>query len=266
MKALELNNWLKEQLTKSTNRLIVPTGFKKLDHEIKGFHLGELVFLGAWNMIWSQQFLVQMSMQMAKDNSVCFMALDDNDERMAKRVSNIIMNNSFLKFNHKNTTEELNTISEETQNMRLIFECNPSDTYSKLIDKLTKLIQIYNIQFFVLDRADLILTKKQWFKLSKFTREWNICIICSYPLPIKKYINTKKCCTPDLSVFKYLNPNPIAFDKILFLHKDEYFGIIDDSMNSKRPFIEFIVEKNRTGKYGFHLILQQDKNLNIIID
>jgi replicative DNA helicase len=263
MEVPTLNNWLKNELKQSESKIIIPTGFNLTDHEIKGFTPGELVFVGAWTSIWSQQLLIQMSIQMAKENAVCFFSFNNNEEQVAINIANVLLNNEFLgPTNHLNA-EEVKTLTSKVENVRLSIDCNHLYTLPKLEHKIIQLKHYANLKIVIIDGVELLLKKKDWVKLAKFARKENICIICSYPLPIKKFINTKKECRPDLTVFDYLKINPVVFDKVFFLHKNEYFGIIDEPRRMEYPFIEFIVAKNRNGKWGFDLLLKQDKNLNI---
>jgi replicative DNA helicase len=263
MEVPTLNTWLKNELKQSESKIIIPTGFNLIDDEIKGFTPGELVFVGAWNPIWNQQFLVQMSIQMSKENAVCFFSFKDNEELMAIKIASVLMNSSFYTDNNHFNTEEVKTLISKVENVRLIIDCNHLYTLRKLMHRIIELKHNTNLKIVIIDGAELLLHEKDWPKLAKFARKENVCIICSYPLPIKEFINTKKECRPDISVFDYLKINPVVFDKVFFLHKNEFFGIIDEPRRMEYPYIEFIVGKNRNRGRGFDVLLKQDKNQNI---
>lgn len=273
---MEQTNNLYENLLKDTvfqeNKIPpIKTGIKAIDQKFIGLVPGELIFLGAWNPIWNTQFLINLSLNLSKENRVNFYSFQDDKFMFANRISSVLTNKKFDQNNDYDTAQLklLNKVSEE---LKLNVNCNNLNKFNDIYFDSIRDILDKELKFIVIDNFEYIFSKKAKSlnivceKLAKFAKRESVCIIISHLLPIKSFINTKKDIRPDISIFKLLKINPTLFDKIFFLHRDEYFGIEDVNHSSHHPCIDFIVGRNRNGDDWSHLRLAQDKNFNILND
>ncbi len=262
---------LQETIFSDEKNLSLRTGIKSIDKTGFKIEAGELIFLGAWNPVWSTQFLVNISINIGNDHQISFYTFDSSEKKIANKFCSVIANRRFHEMN-KFDNVQLERIERYGKSLNIKVIADGNTTLKDIKHDSYDDIRENNLKFLIIDQFEFINYKKPKTlnhicrKLLKFAKKQNICIIISEALPIKKFINTNKEKTPSIEVLKLLKINPGLFDKILFLHNDEYFGINNDFRSAHKPNIDFIIERDKNGYTPSNILLAQDKYFNILND
>lgn len=245
---------------------VVTTGFEEFDTSFGGFRLGELVVVGGRPAMGKTQFLVNLALHISQTNPVLYVTLDLSELSLTSRfmstVSGIATSDILQKNLDKEQKNRLSTIAHEFTKRQLFIHdcCNCSVAVFKA--HCQKLVQEYGVQVIIVDYLQLMTShqhRHRELEVSYISRElknmakaFHICIIASSQL--SRALETRygmEGKRPQLSDLRESGAIEQDADKVLFIHRPEYYGITEDAQGHKLTHqVEIIVAKNRNGRMG----------------
>ncbi len=166
-------------LNKNTVTDIVKSGLASFDSIINGFQKGEFVVIGGRPGMGKTQFLVQLAVNMAKQNKVvAFISLEMSAEMVTKKfLCNLGQLNPDI-FNRqvaypKEVEVGLLGASKQLNELPIYLYENPSSYLNKLLDLIRRLVEDKKTNIVFIDYLQLITIGSR-----RFNRESEISIIC----------------------------------------------------------------------------------------
>ncbi len=246
----------------------IETGFEDLDKLIGGFHSGEFVVVGARPAMGKTAFLLNLAQYICKKFPVLYISFDFLNMELINRfiMAAIEIDGQKLQSGELDSKEieKIHAQISEFQNSNLFIQDNLDKSISALREKCEQEVRNHGIKVLFIDYLQLITSyqhRRQYRELEvahisrelkSIAKELNICIIASSQLSRaleSRWGNDGK--RPLLSDLRESGSIEQDADKVLFIHRPEYYAItVDNEGNSLRGIAEIIVAKNRTGKTG----------------
>jgi replicative DNA helicase len=245
--------------------MAIETGFERLDKLTGGFRLGELVVLGGRPSMGKTQFLVNLAAHISRTLPVLYVSFDLPVSQLSIRfisaVSGIPAHNILLGDLDDTQKKTLATIGNHfTARQVLVSEdCYGSiETLKELCEKHTEENGVHVI---VVDYLQMLSShgKYRHFnresevshicrELKNIAKENKVCIIASSQLNRSAELRGGSKC-PQLSDLRESGAIEQAADKIMFIHRPDYYGIRvdEDNIPLVPGLVEIIVAKNRNG-------------------
>lgn len=232
----------------------IETNISLFDKGAKFFKEGEVVLITSYCPIWNTQFFVNLALNIAKKTQVQFFSckydLDTIEGFFCKTLDNYEL------FGKKRTLTELDQkrIKVDLLNLKLAITASKFLTYNKIWYEHISKSESASIIF--IDSFDFIYLRKGWDidktlkKIAKYAIETNICIVINATIPFPKSDdpnNLQKLY--EMPFLKRMEMQAAYFDKIITLHKDEYFGKLEDQNG-----------KNTAGKMEITTIFSRDES------
>jgi replicative DNA helicase len=254
---------------------IIKSGFDDFDRLFGGFRLGELVIVGGRPAMGKTQFLVNLSLNISVTHPVLYVTLDMSDFLLTNRfIASVSKIPADLILQNKLNEEQKNMLfsigNEFTKRQLLILD--RGNTIASLKAHCQKQIQENGIRVFIVDYLQLMRSNQHRSnrenemsyisrELKNMAKEHNVCVIASSQLSrVLEYrtgLINKHQQLYDLRESGEIEQDA---DKVLFIHRPEYYGFTKDcDGNSLRNLVEIIVAKNRSGRLGDFCLLR-DKN------
>lgn len=242
---------------------LIKTGFRDFDHELGGLSLGELVVIGGRPSMGKTQFLVNLSLTISFETPVLYFTFDLSEFLLTNRfissltgipVSSILKNE--LSHEQRDTLE---LVENEFMNRKLFINDSCNSSLSALRKHCQEQIEKQGVQVIVVDYLQMMSSSKyrssRELEISYITRElkniakdFNVCVIATSQLSRSvEYRSGLK--HPQLSDLRESGAIEQDADKVFFIYRPEYYGIIEDEVgNSTAGLAEIILAKNRNGK------------------
>ena len=263
------------QLRDETPPATINSGFDDFDTQFGGFRLGEFVVVGGRPAMGKTQFLVNLSLNLSATIPVLYVTFDLSESLLTSRFMAALSGvpaSSILQ--HKLEPNQWNQLDIKCREFakRQLFIYDSCDTsIAALKAYCQKQIQEKGIQVIVVDYLQLLTSynrrKYRELEVSYISRELKsmakehkVCVIASSQLSRavegRPGLDGKR---PHLSDLRDSGAIEQDADKVLFIHRPEYYGIIEDyTRNSLRNVVEIIVAKNRSGRLGEIQLLKAD--------
>ena len=240
----------------------IPTGLTDLDRIIGGLTLGELIVLGGRPAMGKSAFLISImgNILCDKNKPVAYFSMENSTQSIMVRLMSSISELSHHKLVSKPLEDyEINQLADRT---KILSEANiyvEDDCYSidDVIAKTHYLVNEHGVKLIIIDYLQLVQIK------GKMNREQEIARVCRElkALARKYHIAVFVCSQlsravetrggdkrPQLSDLRESGAIEQDADKVLFLHRPEYYGITEDENGiDTRGLAEIIVAKNREG-------------------
>ena len=258
---------------------IIKTGFDDFDTQFGGFRLGEFVVVGGRPAMGKTQLLVNLSLNMSLRVPVLYITLDLSEFSLTNRfiestsgipAGNILQNN--LNYEQKNKLSKIGGIFRKRR-LFIHDSCNTSITALKAYCK--EQVQENGIQVIIVDSLHLLSShdhrKYRELEVSYICRELkntakenNICLIASSQLNrAVEYRTSWHGHYPQLSDLKDSGSIEQEADKVIFVHRPEYYKIYhDENGNDLSGVVEIIMAKNRNGPQGEILLYRDSDYIN----
>lgn len=249
----------------AANKQLIQTGYEDLDEQFGGFGLGEFIVVGGRPGMGKTQFLIQMAIEMSKENPVLFFTYDLSPFHLSNRFMSSVSDISIEKllFGQLNDTEqnELNNKSNTFTNNQIFI----NDSCNSSITDLRSLIQQHvnenDVKIIMIDYIQLFSARKTRYnrdleiayitrELKNIAKDFNVCVIASSQLSrsVEMRGGDKR---PQLSDLRESGAIEQDADKVIFIYRPEYYGLLqDESGFSTIGLVDIILEKNRNGKTG----------------
>jgi replicative DNA helicase len=251
--------------TETPKNGILKTGFQELDKAIGGFLPGEFIVIGGRPAMGKTTFLVDVSLTISKTVPLLFVTLDFSGELLTTRfiasLSKIPTHRLLQKNLNEAEWERIDATEQAFADHQLFVLDNRNNTINAIKALCEKQIRENGVKAIVVDYLQLIRSNQQWKQrvdevsvisreLKDMAREHNVCVIVSSALnrSIEHRYGEKQ---PQLSDLRDSGAIEQDADKVILLHRPEYYRIIEDEKGNKMAGIaEFIVAKNRNGATG----------------
>ena len=257
----------------------VKSGLEDFDKLIGGFRLGEFTVVGGRPAMGKTQFLINISLNISATVPVLYVTLDLSEFILTSRfissvteipASNILQHN--LNATQKYRLADIG--NEFTKRQLLIHDCC-NTSISALKASCQKLISERGVKVIVVDYLQLMTSHRHRKyrelevsyisrELKNMAKEHNICVIASSQLNRGVENRTglhNKC--PQLSDLRESGSIEQDADKVLFVHRPEYYGFTEDEEgNSLDCRVDIIVAKNRSGRLGTVYLLRDNEFTN----
>jgi replicative DNA helicase len=247
----------------TVNDTIIKTGFISFENNLYGFNLGEVVVLASQPGMGKTQFMVNLVTNFAQKHHVQYFSFGQTKTSLLNRfiacISGIptknLMHNRLSNIEYdkliasKSKIQDLNVfINDETQN-------SLSSFVNLCIDTITK----KNVKIIVIDYLQLLTTYKYnegeeiatiMCELKTLARVYNVSIFVLNQLNrFYKYRESDNDTQPILSDLKQYYAIEQVADKVIFLHRPEYYNKTEDEDgNSVVNMMEVIFAKNNIDK------------------
>jgi replicative DNA helicase len=251
--------------TETPENDIFKTGFQELDKAIGGFLPGEFIVIGGRPAMGKTTFLVDVSLNISKTVPLLFVTLDFSDELLTTRfiaaLSEIPAQQLLQKKLNAAEWERIDATEQKFSTRQLFVLDSRNNGITAIKAHCEKQIRENGIKVIVADYLQLIRSGQHWRQrvdevsfvsreLKNMAQEHNICVIVSSSLNrgVENRYGEKQ---PQLSDLRDSGAIEQDADKVILLHRPEYYRITEDERGNKLTGIaEFIVAKNRNGATG----------------
>jgi Replicative DNA helicase len=242
----------------------IETGFVDLDRLLGGFRPGELVVIGGRPSMGKTQLLVNLSSYISRRFPVLYFTFDLSAFLLTCRFLSLateIPGRNLLRHNLDEDQKTRLSAVEEYFNARKLFisgDCIHSVEALKALSQ--KYIRERGMKVIVIDYLQMLNSQNRYHRgnretevshimreLKAIAKECNMCVIVSSQLSrsVESRCGSKR---PQLSDLRESGAIEQDADKVLFIHRPEYYGFTMDENNMPVTGVaEIIVAKNRTG-------------------
>lgn len=243
---------------------LIQTGFTDFDKNFGGFLEGELVVIGARPAMGKSLLLINLALNISATVPLVYFTFDLSEFSLTNRIISAISKIQYSKVvNNDLSTDENDRLSLtekelRTHNLFINDSCYNSMPNFKSLCKIH--MQENGVKVIIVDCLQLMSSYK--FRsnreaevsyisreLKSFAKEHNVCIIASSQLSrATEYREGKR---PQLTDLRESGAIEQYADKVIFINRPEYYGIItDQDGNNIAGLAELILAKNRNGYVG----------------
>lgn len=249
---------------KTYSKNVIATGFHDLDNLLGGgFNLGEFVVIGARPAMGKTSFLINLAFHISRKFPVLYFSLEMSNSQIIKRLITSIAEIESNKL-HSGTlsAEECEKTENKLrllQKMPLFFQDSSNKSIAAIRAHCEQQIRNNGIRVIMIDCLQQLSSpphRRQYRELEvahicrelkNIAKELNVCIIGLSQLnrSVECRGGNKR---PQLFDLRESGAIEQDADKVLFIHRPEYYGLaIDEFGNSTKDVAEIIVAKNRIG-------------------
>jgi replicative DNA helicase len=244
----------------------IPTGFIDLDRMMKGLPKGELIVIGARPAMGKTAFLVSLMANMIQYNKpTAYFTIENSSQQILLRLVSHYMELSYQNIVSKELTPgQIEDIVFKTKaigeaNVTIEDNCFSIDDIIAQVDYLVK---EKKVEVVLVDYLQMIKVKsrrennreadvaKVCRELKALARKYNIVVVVTSQLSraVETRGGDKR---PQLSDLRESGSIEQDADKVLFIHRPEYYNITEDENGqSTEGVAEIIVAKDREGAIG----------------
>lgn len=238
----------------------ISTGFKSLDADMGGFHLGELVIIGARPGMGKTQLALHMCFHMLEANiPTAYFTFDIGSSLIFKRLLGMVSDLSQQEIEHvsdKTIDLVLSKNMDEMKKWPLFIE-ETLFRFNEFVIISEKLIKEKGVKVIFVDYLQLLggnyggYNREQELayisrELKKLARRNNVLVVCTSQLSRQvesRAGGSKRPCLSDLRETGAIEQDS---DKVLLLYRPEYYGIeFNENNEPTKNMMEVIVAKNR---------------------
>jgi len=261
--------------TETYQNAIIKSGFDDFDEQFGGFFPGEFVVVGGRPAMGKTQFLINLSLNISVSVPVLYVTLDWSEllltTRFISSVTHIPTTNILLhKLDYQQKRKLYNADKTFKNRKLLLHDCCDNNIESLLTD-CQKHIREDGVKMIIIDYLQLLNSQNHrnsnrdremshiCRELKKMCKENNICVIAASQLN-RSLEHRGFHNRPQLHDLRESGGIEQDADKVLFIYRPEYYGIVEDADgNNISLMAEIIVAKNRNGRLGeFQLLRDED--------
>lgn len=244
----------------------IPTGFIDLDRMIRGLPLGELIVLGGRPAMGKTAFFISLLVNMIRSNiPTAYFSVENTSQQIMLRLFSQLMELPYQDLvSNELSAAQIEDISNKTKilktaNVTIEDNCMSIDD---IITQVDYLVKEKGLKLVLVDYLQLIKVKgrrennreadvaKLCRELKGLARKYNVAVMVNSQLSraVEARGGDKR---PQLSDLRESGAIEQDADKVLFLHRPEYYNITEDyEGNSTTGIAELIIAKNREGSIG----------------
>lgn len=256
----------------------ITSGFEEMDED-GVFQLGEYTVIGGRPAMGKTQLLVNLALNMSANVPVLFLSYDLSDSAILKRMianlTGISLNR--LELGKVNDLEKKLIASMEKEfSQRQLFINDRGYSNVSHVRDLCRTNKInHDVKVVFIDHLQLLGTSRYRNNrememsyvsrsLKTIARDYNILIIAASQLSrsVEQRGGDKR---PQLSDLRESGAIEQDADKVFFLYRPEYYGLLqDEDGNSTQGLSELILAKNRSG-FNTRYMFGRDKNFTRLV-
>lgn len=255
-----------EQLRHGNNQQhVIKTGLADFDELFGGFGLGEFIVIGGRPGMGKTQLLIQLALEVSTENPVLYFTFDLSLYQLSNKFMSAVSDISVDKLLFGDLTENdrvnLNQEAEKLKTNQLFLNDSCHSSISDLRSLVQQHIAANNVKVIIIDYIQMFSARRTrqnrdlevayiTRELKNIAKDFNICVIASSQLSrsVEMRGGDKR---PQLSDLRESGAIEQDADKVIFIYRPEYYGLLqDESGYSTNGLVDIILEKNRNGKTG----------------
>jgi replicative DNA helicase len=244
------------------SKQVISSGYDSIDELLGGFSLGEFVVLGGRPGMGKTQLLVNLVLKMAQKDPVLYFTFDISESSLAVRFMAAASGISVGRLHRKalNETEKdfVKKTSLALSEIPLYINSGLNGSLTLFKEQCEKLVAEKGVKIIVVDYLQLMGSHRNRYNretemsiisraLKNIARDLNVCVIAASQLSrsVETRGGDKR---PYLSDLRESGAIEQDADKVIFLYRGNYYGLIEDENGMPTDGIaELIVAKNRSG-------------------
>ncbi len=255
---------IEEINSSATGNNLIKSGFAGFDNLFGGFTFGELVVIGGRPAMGKTILLCNLALNISIHTPLLYITLDLNESTLAKRLISAITNIEISKLMHPDLSvtekEVLSNVESTLNKYRIFINDSTHDSLAALRSYCQKQIKENDVKVIFVDYLQMMNSKEsniRHLKVGTFTNElkkiasyFNVCVIATSQLSRSVEVRggDKR---PQLSDLKDSGAIEQDADKVIFIYRPEYYGIlVNEEGYDTAGIAELIMAKNRNGNLG----------------
>lgn len=256
------NNQIIQSNSKS---LLIKTGFNALDNAIGGFMLGEYIVIGGRPGMGTTQFLVNLSLFISTTIPILYFTFDQNEFVLTKRFISTLSDTEIQKNIANELSDDERTLINAMGRTLDKFNILINDDYNYSLQDFRSLcqnhIETHGVQIIIVDELQLMSPTHRYRnsreleinsisrELKSIAKDFNVCVIAASQLSrAVEYRTGYEGKRPQLSDLRESGALEQDADKVIFIHRPEYYHITENLLgNDTKNIVELIVAKNKIG-------------------
>jgi replicative DNA helicase len=244
---------------------LIPTGFKELDNLVGGLLPGELVVIAARPGMGKTSLVLDLASQIGRKHAVLFLSLEMQGNLLMERLLSSKAAVPKERLHCENMTqEEMDRITVATDNINglsLFVDDDPTFTPNRFDRLMEQFVAKHSNPLVIIDYFQLCRANTQFQN-----RTYELQNVLEYMLvTIKKYgarciltsqlnreADKRENHWPKLSDLRDTGFLEQAADKVIFIHRPDYYSVSEGDFNTTDTGESYlVVAKNRHGRTGF---------------
>ena len=271
---------LKQILDESKQKTLIKSGFNAMDEMIGGFSRGEMVVIGGRPGMGKTQLLVSLALNISKNLPLLYFSFDLSLSLLTNRflaaMSGIAMDDILRHDLMEEEKATLQGVGEQLGKLNIYINDSGNTSLTALRAHIEKQVQEKGVQVIMVDYLQMLSSSRYRNQrdleighisreLKNIAKDMNVCVIVSSQLS-RSVESRNGLRYPRLSDLRESGAIEQDADKVLFIYRPEYYGILKDEIGeSTEGITEFLLAKNRNGKLG-SVKLMHDKNFTSFIE
>ena len=261
--------------TETYQNAIIKSGFDDFDEQFGGFFPGEFVVVGGRLSMGKTQFLINLSLNISLSVPVLYVTLDLSEFILTSRfISSVTLIPTTNILQRKLSVQQKASFfkaNKTFQKRQLFIHDSCDNRIESLLGQCRKQILENCVKVVIIDYLQLLDSQKHrdsdrdremshiCFEIKNMCKETNVCIIISSQLN-RSLEERSFYRRPQLHDLPESGSIEQDADKVLFIYRPEYYGIVyDENSNRIDLMAEIIVAKNKNGRLG-EIQLSRDKD------
>lgn len=246
---------------------VIATEFSDFDNTFGGFLPGEYIVVGGVPAIGKTQFLVNLALNISNMHPVLYFTFDLSIPRLTNRFISAISQISVDKIMQNELTEDerekLSDAEKPIENHTIFVNDGYKDSVLDLLTHCKKQVEENGVKVLIIDYLQQMTSNKYRNnrdvelsyinrELRNFAKDHQACVIVSSQLnravSYRQGVDGK---IPQLSDLRDSGSIEQEADKVLFIHRPEYYFITEDEFGNSLTGVTYVImAKNRNGKTG----------------
>jgi replicative DNA helicase len=264
--SIQFSDLLSEQVAElnevGQSKNVLSTGFDSMDDLLGGFSPGEFVVFGGRPGMGKTQFLVSLVLKMVQQNPVLYFSFDLSESSLALRfmaaISGIPIGRMHKKALNETEKEVVKNLTQGMHEIPLYINTSLNSSLTLFKAQCQKMVAEKGVKIIVVDYIQLMSTHRSRNnremeisiisrELKNIARDLNVCVLAASQLSrsVETRGGDKR---PYLSDLRESGAIEQDADKVIFLYRSNYYGLMEDENGMPTDGIaELIVAKNRSG-------------------
>jgi len=241
---------------------LIPTGWANYDNQLGGLIPGEYIVIGGRPGMGKSLVLLDLASRISLQKEVLYFSFDLTSTALMYRIANGFLERPIPLHNPADfkrvQADDLKLLKSYFSALHLSFYDRHIESMTILYNYCKKIVKEKDVKVIVLDYLQLLSSKRYRHSrvlevgyisrtLKKIAQELNVCVIASSQLSrnVEMRGGDKR---PMLSDIRESGSIEQDADKVFFVYRPEYYGLLIDEYNeSTLATMELILAKNRFG-------------------
>jgi replicative DNA helicase len=274
-----LSKWLKPE---QVNGQVIYSGFNDLDKLTGGFLTDEVVVVGGRPAMGKTLLMINFALNISKNIPVLFLTYGVPEQLLVTRFLASISDIESQKLAQKSLTQQqwlqFDKSIQSLYERPLFINSLPPTDIDALKAHCVKQIEDNHIQVIMIDCIQSLISDRCHYRnrdaelsyickeLKKMAIEHHVCVIEASNLNRGVENRTGYFGQPQLSDLRDSGAIEQEADKVIFLHRPEYYKFFEDAQgNDLRGIAELIIAKNSSGVLG-DIVLKRTEEFTNFVD